>query len=150
MLSGVRQTRYFNQVLFVGADENDQGIQNRAVVNVDSLAYKVSRVLREAWLHVLQTHPSTLPCASVLCYDDAYALRRALHPSATADMHAVLSNPSQYLDAMQKGTFHSPMVFQNVLIELTAPGCRIPTLAALMHTCTFLFGTLGYLPGYLQ
>lgn len=124
MLSVVHRTRYFIQVLFVGADENDQGLQNRAVVNVDSLAYKVSRVLREAWLHVLQTHPSTLPCASVLCYDDAYALRRALHPSATADLHAVLSNPSQYLDATQKGAFHSPMVFQNILIDLASPTYR--------------------------
>ena len=99
-------------------DEDDQGLQTRAAVNVDSLAFKVSRVLREAWLHVLQTHPSTLPCASVLCYDDAYALRRAMHPSATADMHAVLSNPSQYLGQMQKGATHSPIVLPTPSVDM--------------------------------
>jgi hypothetical protein len=94
------------RVCHTGADgeEDMLGVQTRRRgTATDSLAAKVSRVLREAWLHVLQTHPSTLPCASVLCYDDAPAVKRALHPRTSADMHAVLSNPIPWITSIQKG-----------------------------------------------
>ena len=81
----------------------------------DTLAAKVARVLREAWLHVLQQHPSTRPCASVLCYDDASALKRALHPRITADMHAVLSNPVPQMSAIQQGVLLGMTVDQHCL-----------------------------------
>jgi hypothetical protein len=85
-----------------GAEEDVPGVKTKGQATV-SLAMQVSRVLREAWLHVLQTHPSRLPCASVLCYDDVLALKRALHPRTCADLHAVLSNPTPWMVSIQKG-----------------------------------------------
>lgn len=81
----------------------------------DSLGAKVAGVLREAWLHVLQQHPSTRPCASVLCYDDAPALKRTLHPRMTADMHAVLSNPVPWMVTVQKGVLRAMPVHHHSL-----------------------------------
>lgn len=103
-----------------GDDDADMlGPQQRGRrAGANSLAANVARVLREAWLHVLQTHPSTLPCASVLCYDDAPALKRALHPRMSADMHAVLSNPVPWMQAIQKGASTGLLACSEVQVVL--------------------------------